>query len=316
MTESLRDIRLFVAAYEERSFTAAASREHATQSGVSQHIRKLEERFGVKLFFRSKRRVSPTPAADAYYNRCVEILRLNEATNQSMMLYGHGVSGDIAVGLMPTMTRVSLAPAMRRFIASYPNVAIRVVEAYSPILTQAVLTGELDFAIVPAIPGRPGLKTQHFMTTYETLVTRLDERSADAHLRPIRLDTLGAMKMVLPSQANTRRMSIETYFASNGVKIERMLEMDAMMGTIDFVANSNWATILPAIMLSATDEPLPLAIRPIVEPLLRLDLVLIEPSRHVISPPAAAFLALLREEASRINQSWSASFVEARATEV
>jgi hypothetical protein len=45
VTESLRDIRIFVAAYEERSFTVAAVREHATQSGVSQHIRKLEEGF-------------------------------------------------------------------------------------------------------------------------------------------------------------------------------------------------------------------------------------------------------------------------------
>ena len=43
MSGSLRDIRLFIAAYEERSFTAAAIRENATQSGVSQHIRKLEE---------------------------------------------------------------------------------------------------------------------------------------------------------------------------------------------------------------------------------------------------------------------------------
>ena len=59
MTESLRDIRIFVAAYEERSFTAAAVREHATQSGVSQHIRKLEEGFRVKLFSREKGQVAP-----------------------------------------------------------------------------------------------------------------------------------------------------------------------------------------------------------------------------------------------------------------
>ena len=52
MLESLRDIRLFIAVYEERSFTAAAKRENATQSGVSQHIRKIEDRFGVTLFTR------------------------------------------------------------------------------------------------------------------------------------------------------------------------------------------------------------------------------------------------------------------------
>jgi LysR family transcriptional regulator, nitrogen assimilation regulatory protein len=64
MSESLRDMRLFVAVYEERSFTAAAAREKSTQPGVSQHIRKLEDRLGVKLFAREGA-VLPTPAGDA-----------------------------------------------------------------------------------------------------------------------------------------------------------------------------------------------------------------------------------------------------------
>jgi hypothetical protein len=84
VTESLRDIRIFVAAYEERSFTAAAVREHATQSGVSQHIRKLEEGFRVKLFSRGKGQVAPTPAADAYSSRCIQILRNIESSNEAM----------------------------------------------------------------------------------------------------------------------------------------------------------------------------------------------------------------------------------------
>ena len=63
MSEGLRSIQVFVATYEERSFTAAARREHATQSGVSQHIRKLEDRLGVKLFARDRGRVGlPLPA--------------------------------------------------------------------------------------------------------------------------------------------------------------------------------------------------------------------------------------------------------------
>lgn len=305
MAESLREIRLFVAAYEERSFTAAAVREHGTQSGVSQHIRKLEERFGVRLFSRDKGKVTPTPAGDSYYSRCVEMLRLNEATHQSMMMYSQGVSGDIAVGLMPTMTRVTLAPAMRRFIATYPNVSVRVVEAFSPILTQSVLNGELDFAIVPSIPGRPGLKSEHFLTTHETLVSRL---VPEWHLKPVRMKTLGPLKLVLPSIANTRRSLIETYIASNGVQIERMLEMDSMMGTLDFVATSDWRTVVPAIMLAADIDRLPLSVQPIVAPVQPLDLVLIEPSRHVIAPPARAFLELLREEARRLNQFWHGYF--------
>jgi DNA-binding transcriptional LysR family regulator len=81
------DIRLFVAAYEQRSFTGAANREHATQSGVSQHIRKLEESYNVKLFFREKGRIVPTPAGDAYYARCIELLRLIEAGKSTIRAF-------------------------------------------------------------------------------------------------------------------------------------------------------------------------------------------------------------------------------------
>src|SRR5438128_2198830 len=50
----LREMRMFVAVYEKRSFTAAAAREFATQSGVSQHVKQIEESLGVQLFDRQK----------------------------------------------------------------------------------------------------------------------------------------------------------------------------------------------------------------------------------------------------------------------
>lgn len=310
MSESLRDIRLFVAAYEERSFTAAALREHSTQSGVSQHVRKLEERFGARLFSRDKGRVAPTPAGDAYYIRCVEMLRLHAATTQAMGQFGRGGSGEVAIGLMPTMTRIILAPAMRRFIEAFPNVSVRVVEAFSPILTQSVLNGELDFAIVPSIPGRAGLKSWHFLTTHEMLVSR---HAPERHLRPVRMGTLGPLKLVLPGIANTRRRLLETYLASNGVRIERLLEMDSMMGTLDFVRGSDWCTILPALMLDDGEAPAAFSVQPIVDPPQPLDLVVIEPSRNVISPAGRAVLDHLRVEAERIDGRWAKHFARPAA---
>jgi DNA-binding transcriptional LysR family regulator len=304
LSDGLRGIRLFVAAYEERSFTAAANREFATQSGISQHIKKLEERFGVQLFSRTKRRVTPTPAADSYYNKCVDLLRMYENTHQSMVSMKNSITGEIAIGLMPTMTSVSLAPAMKRFIDTYPNVSIRVVEAYSPILTDGVLSGKLDFAMVPAIPGRPGLKAERFLTSFETLVCRANPENVATHMQPVRLADLDPLKLVVPSPANTRRVTIETYISANGVRIERLLEMDAMMGTVNFIAQSDWAAFLPAVMLLPDMPPTDFIVRPIVNPRQDLVLVLIEPSRHVISAPARVFLSFLREEAEKIMARW------------
>src|SRR5918999_425026 len=193
MSESLRSIQVFVATYEERSFTAAAKREHATQSGVSQHVRKLEDRLGVKLFSRDRER--------------------------AVGLFGDGLTGEIVVGLMPTMTRSALAPALSRFTDEQPNVAIRVVEAFSAVLTQQVRAGELDFAIVPAIPNTPGIRSRHFLRTIELLVSRPESRLR--HLDPVRLKDLGSLRLVVPGPQNTRRRSIETYLAANGVRCDR-----------------------------------------------------------------------------------------------
>jgi LysR family nitrogen assimilation transcriptional regulator len=302
VSESLKDIRLFVAVYEERSFTAAAEREHSTQSGVSQHIRKLEDRFGTRLFSRDRGTVAPTPAGDSFYRRCVELLRAYQAADYSVRSFASGLTGEIAVGLMPTMTRCALTPTLSRFIEHHPNVALRMVEAYSAVLTGMVRGETVDFAVVPGFPGLVGLKSQLFLRTPEVLVSRAG--SELEHLAPVDLKSLGPLKLVVPGAQNARRALIETYLASNGVRIDRTLELDAMLGTLDFVANSDWVTILPGIMMvSDVERPL-LTINPIVEPVLLLDLVLIEPLRHAPSPAARAFADILQEETERLNAVW------------
>jgi DNA-binding transcriptional LysR family regulator len=303
MPESLRSIQVFVATYEERSFTAAAKREHATQSGVSQHIRKLEDRLGAKLFSRDRGRVLPTPAADAYYERCVELLRLAHAADNAVSRFAAGLTGEIVVGLMPTMTRSALAPALSRFTDEQPNVVVRVVEAYSAVLTQQVRAGELDFAIVPAIPTSPGIRSSHFLRTIELLVSRRESRLR--HLNPVRLRDVGPLRLVVPGPQNTRRRSIETYLAANGVSSERVLELDAMLGTLDFVSRSDWVTILPGLMMAADIERPTVTISPIVDPVFTLDLVLIEPSRRAMAPPARLFLEMLQVESERLEEPWA-----------
>jgi LysR family transcriptional regulator, nitrogen assimilation regulatory protein len=300
---SLRDIRLFIAAYEERSFTAAAARENATQSGVSQHIRKLEETFQVKLFSRDKGRVVPTPAGDSYYRRCLDVLRAHEEADRSVRTYATGFEGDIVVGLMPTMTRCALAPVLAKFIDAHPNIVVRVLEGYSAVLTQQVQAGELDFAIVPAFSGGLGLKSRLFLRTPELLVS--SARSGLTHLKPVRLSELGPLKIVVPGKVNTRRRLLETYFASNGVEVERLLELDAMLGTLDFVSRTDWVTVLPGIMMADEGEPRLFTVHPIVDPTFSLDLVLIEPSRRPMSAGAKAFLDMLESETLRLNRRWA-----------
>src|SRR5258705_9378698 len=263
MPGSVRDLTLFVAVYEQRSFTGAAQRERATQSGVSQHIRKLEDALGVRLFTRNKGQVQPTPAGDSLYLKSIDILRLHDAAKKAVRSYGRGLEGQLVVGLMPTMTRCVLAPVLARFIEDNPNVTLNVIEAYSATLTQLVRAAEVDFAIVPAFACGPGLNSRLFLRTPEVLVS--SPGLGLEHGAPVRLADLSPLKLVLPGRPNTRRSTLETYCAANGVGIERLLELDAMLATLDLVARSDWVTVLPGIMM-ALDTGLQHRVNPLDAP--------------------------------------------------
>jgi DNA-binding transcriptional LysR family regulator len=64
MKENLNDLTAFVTVAREGSFTRAAARLGVSQSALSQTIRGLEERLGLRLLTRTTRRVSPTDAGE------------------------------------------------------------------------------------------------------------------------------------------------------------------------------------------------------------------------------------------------------------
>ena len=308
---SLRQLRCFVAVYEERSFTAAAEREAATQSGVSQHVRQLESELGAPLFERLGRDVRPTPTCDRYYEECIAILRrLDTATRAASVKAAERV-GRIRIGLMPSFTRCALAPVLHRFTDEAPKVEVQIVEAYSAVLTDQVRAGELDFAVVPAFEGATGLTLTHLTRDRELLVSRA-HKGRKNHLRPLRLKDLGPLTIVLPGAANTRRRTIETYLAVNKIAVARRIELDAMFGTLDFVGRSDWVAILPSVLLVNDRAGARFEIRPIAHPSLYSEFVLIEASRQEMSDGARLFADMLAEETKRIGRLWDESIAAAR----
>jgi LysR family nitrogen assimilation transcriptional regulator len=156
---SLQQVLAFVAVCEEASFSRAAAREHATQSGISQHVAALERSLGAKLFDRTVSGVHPTEVGLRFYRRCSEAIGALEVGSEEVDADASKVTGELRVGLLPTFTRAAIASTLRDFVTDYPDVRVNVVEGYS-WLPDLVLARELDFAIVPADHGRIGLRSK------------------------------------------------------------------------------------------------------------------------------------------------------------
>jgi LysR family nitrogen assimilation transcriptional regulator len=306
---SLRQIRAVVAVCEEGSFTRAAARENATQSGISQHIAALERSLGVRLFERSNAGVRATPAGLRYYRRCIEALGTLKTGTEEM----RALAGTLRVGLMPTFTRACLALTLRDYVRDHPDVKLRIVEGYSGVLTERVLAEDLDFAIVPTFEGRVGLRSRLLARDREMLLS--GPARGFAPLQPLRLADCAPLRIVVPGLPNIRRRNIETYFQTNGVVVEDMIEMDAMIGTLEFVAATDWVAVLPGLICVNDIGRNDLVINPIADPPLYAEFVIIEPARRALSVQARLFLQRLEAEVARVRGVWRRSLAPAELVE-
>ena len=298
----LRQIRAVIAVCEEGSFTRAAQRENATQSGISQHVAAVERTLKVKLFERTTGGVTPTPAGLRYYKRCVEAVgTLEHAAEEARSLAGE-VTGELRIGLMPTFTRAVLAPVLDDFVPRCPEVRLHIVEGYSGMLTEMVLDDKLDFAVVPAYEGTVGLRSRLLVRDREMLIS--GPRRGLAPLSPIRLAECTPLKFVLPGPDNTRRRNLETYFQTHGVEVAALLEMDAMIATLEFVARSDYVTILPSVISVNDIGRGELIVNPIVSPELHAEFVVIQPTRRTLSTQARMFLQRFEAEVAHIHDVW------------
>ncbi|MBS3979431.1 MAG: LysR family transcriptional regulator [Rhodobacteraceae bacterium] len=299
---NLRQLHSFVGIVEEGSFNRAAQRLNATQSGLSMQIRNLEEDLQVSLLDRTPRGVTLTRAGRLFYGRAVAILRqVNQAEAELKDLSGK-VSGPLKVGLMPTFTRGLLAPVLDRFIAEFPNVELTVVEAYSAVLTQMVQDGQSDFAIVPQAPAPSGLTATYLGTDREILVGR--PGGPRQHLAPVRLADLQPLKLALPAPGNARRDAINAFLAGANLEVATIVDMDAMIATLEFVRSTDFVTILPATMCTRDIDAQTICLNPLIGPAMTVSYAIVEPATRALPAAAEPFLERLRAEYELSQQRW------------
>jgi LysR family transcriptional regulator, nitrogen assimilation regulatory protein len=119
---------------------------------------------------------------------------------------------------------------------------------------------------------------------------------------PLRLAGLAPLNLVVPSPNHALRKNIERHIWTKEIPVSRLLEMDSVHGMIDFVRNSNWATILPLTAVLCDVESDRICINPITEPYLEADLYLINLRQHPLTAAARLFVEALRAQTSVVGK--------------
>ena len=152
---SLRALGYLVALSEERHFGRAAERCFVSQPTLSAQIKKLEEQLGVQLVERSQRRVMLSDIGEQIVARARQVLQEVDAVCELARGYQDPFSGELSVGLIPTVGPYLLpliSPALKKAL---PGLKLYLLEYQTAVLLEKLDRGEVDLAIL-ALPFDDG----------------------------------------------------------------------------------------------------------------------------------------------------------------
>ncbi len=150
---SLTLLRSLIAVAETDSFAQAAARVHVSQAAVGQQMRRLEDSLGVTLFDRDRKAPRLNPLGQALVPKAQEIVQaydsmLDDLTGDAQLF------GEITLGAVPSTLRGLVPRAVKRLVAAYPGLRIRVVPGLSDDLAEQLERGALDMALLGPAPAR------------------------------------------------------------------------------------------------------------------------------------------------------------------
>src|SRR6202011_6318108 len=118
------ELRAFAAVVERASFARAAGHLGLSASALSQTIRQLETRLGVRLLNRTTRSVAPTAAGARLHERITPMmLELDAAVAEAMTATGR-TAGTLRINALGMAVRKVIAPRLGRFYAAHPDVVL------------------------------------------------------------------------------------------------------------------------------------------------------------------------------------------------
>ncbi|MBP1843244.1 DNA-binding transcriptional LysR family regulator [Rhizobium petrolearium] len=115
-------MQVFTRIVERRSFTLAAEDTGLPRSTVTDAVKQLEKRLGVRLLQRTTRHVSPTLDGEAYYRRCLAILADIEDAEGAFA--GVKPKGILRIDVHGTLARHFILPALPEFLKTYPDIEV------------------------------------------------------------------------------------------------------------------------------------------------------------------------------------------------
>ncbi|MBP1317374.1 LysR family transcriptional regulator [Herbaspirillum sp. 1130] len=248
---SIDQLGTFIKVLDNGSFSAAAALLDVSQPAVSQQVRELERRMGVKLVERVGRSVAPTAAGTSLLGFARQIVETAAQASEAVSDHANGVLGSVRLGTGGTACLHWLPPVLSALKQQHPALQVVVSTGNTDEFVRRVEHNQLDLALVTlpvssrALQVTPALKDP-FVVIGPAKGARLPRKTTAIHL--------AALPVIHFEPGANIRQLIDGWLLAGGVRLQPSMELGSVEAIKEMVANGLGYAIIPAMALRKADH--------------------------------------------------------------
>lgn len=293
----LKQLEYFLRVAELGSFTQASRALNIAQPALSRQVRMLEVELRQNLLNRNGRGVTTTEAGKLLLEHCRGILHQVERAKEDLGRVQGALAGRVAVGIAPSASKMMTVRLTRKVRKHLPNASLSISEGLSLSMQEWLLAGRLDIALL--YNPSPSAELDIAPLTCESLYL-VGPRGPHPSDKPMTLETLRNIPLVIPNRPHTIRMLLEAEMSAIGHRPNIRLEIDGVAAILDLVADGAGYAVLTEHAVLTSARPDLYHIRPIVRPELISRLCVATASGRITTLTQNAVLELIRETARQV----------------
>jgi len=241
----IRDLEYLDAIDTHRHFGRAAEACFVSQPTLSGQIMKLEEQLGLTLVERQTRKVMLTSAGERLVAEARKVLRAANNFEASAKALLDPFSGDLHVGLIPTLAPYLLPHIMKGLNEKLPNINFYLHEDKTKNLLKSLDDGKLDLIILPWLEEMD--KFDRYDLFEEPLVLAISNSHVLASKKQVNLDELKNFEILTLEDGHCLRDQALGFCFTAGVKEDNRFQATSLE-TLRYMVSSNMGiTLLPQL---------------------------------------------------------------------
>ncbi len=219
---TLRQIRIFISAAKNLSFSKAADELNITAAAVSLQMKEMAKDLDVPLFSKENRKLRLTPEGEHFLIYALKITSTLDQAKESMDKLRGKQMQPLRIGLVST-TRYFFPTVLAEFQKTHPNVQLKVDVKNREQLIQALHNGDIDLAIMGKPPATLNVQTEIFAQHPHVFIASIDHPLA--FQKNLAAEVLNRVEMMTREHGSGTRYVMEKYFSDHNLSPSVRIEI-------------------------------------------------------------------------------------------